>query len=165
MIIYIDSVEYRSWHEVGHATVCLHLGGDIDFIELLDGDQRGHALARCVVTPEIERSVACGGFAAEFFLLNSGYAKRAPNDERDISRIVFHSATSDREAFWGRKLSKDEAFGRADDEAFMHHAIDSVAPIFTQYFFGMQALVQELCVSGRVEGRRVREILRLGLPG
>ena len=61
----VDSVEYKCWHEVGHATVCLHLGGDVDFIELLDGDARGHARAT-------ERSVACGGFAAEFYLLNSG---------------------------------------------------------------------------------------------
>jgi hypothetical protein len=66
MKIAVDSIEYKCWHEVGHATVCLSLGGDIDLIEFLAGDLRGHARARCVVTPEIERSVACGGFAAEF---------------------------------------------------------------------------------------------------
>src|SRR5258707_15232035 len=61
MKIRIDGVEYKCWHEVGHATVCLHLGGDVDFIEFLDGDARGHARARGVVTSDIERSVACGG--------------------------------------------------------------------------------------------------------
>jgi hypothetical protein len=143
MTISIDSVEYKCWHEVGHATVCLHLGGDIDFIELLDGDARGYARARCVVTLEIERSVACGGFAVEFYLLNNGYAEQGRDDERDISRIVFHNATSDREDFWGRKLGRDEAFTEAEDREFMNHAIGSnafggVVPIFNQYFSEMQ---------------------------
>jgi len=161
--IRVDSDEYRCWHEVGHATVCLHLGGDVDFIEFLDGDARGHARARCVVTPEIERSVACGGFAAEFYLLNNGYAERGHDDERNISHIVFHNATSDREDFWGRKLGRDEAFTEAEDKQFMNHAIGSVVPIFNQYFSGMQALVRELCDARRVEGRRVKELLRLGI--
>ena len=165
MKIRVDSVEYKCWHEVGHATVCLHLGGDVDFIEFLDGDPRGHARTRCVVTSsEIERTVACGGFAAEFYLLNNGYAERGRDDERDISQIVFHNATGDREDFWGRELGRDETFTKAEDEAFMRHAIESVAPIFDQYFSGMRELVRELCGARRVEGRRVKQLLRVGIP-
>jgi len=164
MKIRVDSVEYKCWHEVGHATVCLHLGGDVDFIEFLDGDARGHARARCVVTSEIERSVACGGFAAEFYLLDKGYAEQGRDDERNISQIVFHNATDDREDFWGRKLGRDEAFPKAEDEEFMRHAIGSVVPIFDQYFLRMQELVRELFDARRVEGRRVKELLRLGIP-
>ena len=164
MKIRVDSVEYQCWHEVGHATVCLHLGGLVDFIEFLDGDARGHARTHCVVTPEIERTVACGGFAAEFYLLNNGYAERGSDDERDISQIVFHNATGDREEFWGRKLSRGEAFTEAEDKEFMRHAIGSVVPIFNPYFPGMQEIVHELCDAKRVEGRRVKELLRLGIP-
>lgn len=169
MKIRVDSVEYRCWHEVGHVTVCLHLGGDVDFIEFLDGDARGYARARCVVTSEIERSVACGGFAAEFYLLNNGYAERGRDDERDISQIVFHNATRDREDFWGRKLGRDEGFTGAEDREFMKHAIGSdghggAVPIFNQHFLGMQELVRELREARRVEGRRVKELLRLGIP-
>ena len=164
MKIRVDSVEYKCWHEVGHATVCLHLGGDVDFIEFLDGDARGHARARCVVTSEIERSVACGGFAAEFYLLDKGYAEQGRDDERNISQIVFHNATGDREDFWRRKLGRDEAFTKAEDEEFMRHAIGSVVPIFDQYFLRMQELVRELFDARRVEGRRVKELLRLGIP-
>ena len=160
MKIRVDSSEYQCWHEVGHATVCLHLGGDVDFIEFFEGDARGHARTRCVVTPEIERSVACGGFAAEFYLLDRGHAEQGRDDERNISRVVFHNATGDREDFWGRKLDRDETFSKAEDEKFMHHAIESVAPIFNQYFSAMQELVRELCDARRVEGRRVRELLR-----
>lgn len=169
MTIRVDSVEYKCWHEVGHATVCLHLGGDVEFIELLDGDPRGHARARCVVTSEIERSVACGGFAAEFYLLNNGHAEKGRDDERDINRIVFHNATNDREDFWGRKIGSDEVFTEAEDREFMNHAIGSdglggLVPIFRHYFSRMQALVRELCEARRVEGRRVKELLRLGIP-
>jgi len=164
MKIRVDSVEYKCWHEVGHATVCLHLGGDVDFIEFLDGDARGYARARCVVTSEIERSVACGGFAAEFYLLDKGYAERGRDDERDISQIVFHNATNDREDFGGRKLGKDEVFTEAEDREFMNHAIGSVVPIFNLYLPGMRELVRELCDARRVEGKRVKELLRLGIP-
>ena len=40
MAIHIDSDEFKAWHEVGHATVCLHLGGDLDGIEFLEDDAR-----------------------------------------------------------------------------------------------------------------------------
>ena len=167
MEILVDSDEYKCWHEVGHATVCLHLGGDVDFIEFLDGDSRGYARARCVVIEEIERSVACAGFAAEFYLLNNGYAERGSGDYRDLSAIVFHNATSDREDFWGRKLGRDEVFTEAEDRAFMNHAIGAdghggMVPIFNRHFSGMQNLVRDLRDSKRVEGKRVKAVLGLG---
>jgi hypothetical protein len=164
MTIHVDSFEYRCWHEVGHATVCLHLGGHVDFIEFLDSDPRGHARTHCIVTPEMEKSVACGGFAAEFFLLKNGFAQLGSDDVRDISQVVFHNASSDREDFWGRRLSRDEAFSKEEDEAFMNHALGSVAPLFSHYFSGMQALVHELCDARRVEGKRVIELLRPSIP-
>ena len=56
--------------------------GDVDSIDFLHGDARGHAVAHCSdVTPEIERSVACGGFAAEFYLLKNRYAEKGADDE------------------------------------------------------------------------------------
>lgn len=168
MKIIVDSVEYKCWHEVGHATVCLHLGGDVDCIEFLDGDARGHARARCVVTSEIEKGVACGGFAAEVFLLKNGYAEQASDDKRDINRVVFNNASSDGHAFFGRE-PRDEAFTEAETREFMNHAIGSdgfggMVPIFNQYFTGMQELVRELCEARRVEGRRVKELLRVRIP-
>lgn len=164
MKILVDSVEYKCWHEVGHATVCLHLGGNVELIEFLDDHARGYARTCCVVTPKIEKSVACGGFAAEFYLLDKGYAERDRDDERDVSQIVFHNATDDREDFWKRKLGRDDTFSKAENEEFMNHATRIVAPIFNQYFPKMQELVRELCGARRVEGRRVRELLRPGNP-
>jgi hypothetical protein len=164
MKILVDSIEYRGWHEVGHATICLHLGGDVELIEFLDGDARGYARARCIVTSEIEKTVACGGFAAEFYLLNGGSAEKRSDDERDISQIVFHNATGDREDYWGRKLGRDEQFSREEDEEFMNHAIRAVATIFDHYFSGMQELVRELCDARRVDGTRVKELLQVKIP-
>jgi hypothetical protein len=166
MKIIVDSDEYKCWHEVGHATVCLHLGGAIDCIEFLDGDARGHARTRCIVTPEIERFVACGGFAAEFYLLNNGYAEKGRDDDREVSAIVFHNTTHDCEDFWGRKVGSDDSFTEAEKRKFMKYAIGShgdggVIPIINQSFSGMQHLVRELCGARRVEGTRVKEILQL----
>ena len=42
------------------------------------------ARARCVVTSEIERIVACGGFAAEFYLLNIGCAEQGRDPDRAL---------------------------------------------------------------------------------
>ena len=122
MKVRVDSDEYRAWHEVGHATVCLHLGGDVEFIEFLDGDARGYARTRCDVEPDNSRSVACGR-SAEFYILDKGYAEQDSDDERNISQVVFHNATDDREDFWQRKLGRDEAFTEAEDREFMNHAI------------------------------------------
>ena len=164
MKVIVDSEEYRCWHEVGHAVVCLHLGGDVDFIELMSDDTRGYARARCVVTDEIERIVACGGFAAEFYLLKFGHAEKSGHDERDINRILFHNATSDREDFWGRKLGSGEVFTKEEDKEFMCHAIGldghgGMVPLFHQHLAGMQDLVRELCDSRRVEGRCIKKLL------
>lgn len=125
--------------------------------------------ARCVITPEIDSSVACGGFAAEFYLLNNGYAEQDRDDERNISQVVFHNATNDREDFWRRRLGKDEAFSEAEDREFMHHAIGpqghgGMIPILNQHFSRMQELVHELRDDRRVEGRRIKELLQLGVP-
>jgi hypothetical protein len=77
-------------------------------------------------------------------------------------QIVFHNATGEREDFWERKLGRNETFTKEEDEAFMNYAIEFVAPIVDQYFSGMQELVRELYDARRVEGRRVKELLRLG---
>lgn len=164
MVIRVDSDEYKCWHEVGHAVVCLSLGGEVEFIEFLESDARGHARTRCVHGPEIEKSVACGGFAAEVYLLNNGYAVRGQDDARNISQIVFHNATHDREAFWERKLRRDEVFTEPEDRQFMHHAIGAegrggLVPIFERHFSAMREIVRELYGARRVEGRRVKELL------
>lgn len=168
MKIVVDSDEYKCWHEVGHATVCLHLGGDVDFIEFLVGDARGYARARCADKPGTERSVACGGFAAEVYLLKKGYAVQAPDDKRDIHQVVKNNASMDAHAFFGREYSS-EGFEEAETREFMNHGIGpdgwgGVVPIFDLYFSGMQELARELLDTRRVEGWRVKELLRRGIP-
>lgn len=169
MKIRVDSDEYKCWHEVGHAIVCLHLGGDVEFIEFLVGNAHGHARTRCVITSEmLEKIVACGGFAAEFYLLNKGHAEKVPDDDRDINRIPFHNAAHDLEDFWGRELGVEEEFSVAERTEFMHRAIGldgwgGVVPIFEQHFPVMQELVRELLAAKKVEGKRVKALLRAGV--
>lgn len=160
MKIIVNSDEFRAWHEVGHATVCLHLGGGLDGIEFLEGDARGFAVAHCCdVTPAMERSVACGGFAAEFYLLQGGYVDWV--DLREISTIVFSNAWSDRQNFAERTVTEDNDFTKEEDEEFMRHAIRFVAPILELYFPRMQNVVSELLTARRIDGARVKELLQL----
>lgn len=163
MKIRVNSDEFRAWHEVGHATVCLHLGGELDGIEFLEGDARGFAVAHCCdVMPDMERSVACGGFAAEFYLLQAGYVDWV--DLQEISAIVFSNAWSDRQDFAGRTVTEDNDFTREEDEEFMRHATQVVAPIFNQYFLRMQIVVNELLAARKIDGARVKALLQLGIP-
>lgn len=163
-MINMDSDEYKAWHEVGHATVCLHLGGDLDRIEFLEGDVRGFAVARgCYVTPETERSVACGGFAAEFFLLKAGCIKDVDlNDPSVVSMVsarVFSNAWQDHQDFIGRTVTEDNDFTKEENEAFMNYAIERVVPIIHKYSEKMKIVVSELLVAKNIKGSRVREIL------
>jgi len=163
MRIRVDSDEYKCWHEVGHATVCLHLGGDVEGIEFLEGDTRGFAVARCCdVMPDMERSVACGGFAAEFYLLEAGYVDWV--DLQEISARVYSNAFRDRVDFAGRTVTEDNDFTKEENEEFMRHAIQVVAPIIKQYSSRMQKVVSELLATRRIDGVRVKELLQVGSP-
>ncbi|MEX8505943.1 hypothetical protein [Leptothrix ochracea] len=158
MPIAINSLEYKCWHEVGHATVCLHLGGEVEFIELIDGENAdGLARARCSTTTTIRPKVACGGFATEFFLLRNGHLPTI--DEKVITQIIFRNATKDREMFCERTLDDKNGFELEDDEAFMHMAVNEVAPIVKQYFHQMEQIVGELIKERKVEGSKVKAML------
>lgn len=169
MKVRINSDEFKAWHEVGHATVCLHFGGDVDAIEFLEGDTRGFAVARgCEVAPDKERHVACGGFAAEYYLLKSGYVDGIDLNDRNavakVSALVFGNAWRDRQAFVHRVVTPDNDFSKQEDEEFMWHAIKHVAPIIDKHFERMKLLVNELLVLRRIEGNRVRELLQINFP-
>ncbi len=169
MKVRINSDEFKAWHEVGHASVCLHFGGDVDAIEFLEGDTRGFAVALgCEVAPDKERHVACGGFAAEYYLLKSGYVEEIdlndPNAVAEVSSLVFGNAWRDRQAFVRRVVTVDDDFSKQEDEEFMWHAIQHVAPIIDQHFERMKLVVKELLALRRIEGHRVRELLQIDFP-
>lgn len=169
MVFLMNSDEVRAWHEVGHATVCLHLGGEVDAIEFLEGDARGFAVARgCEVMPDKERQVACGGFAAEYHLLKSGHVVDVnlndPQAVAAVSALVFSNAWRDRQAFARRVVTQDNDFSKEENEEFMRYAIEHVAPIINQHFERMSLLVKELLGVRRIEGARIRALLEIGAP-
>ncbi len=169
MMIRIDSDEFKAWHEVGHATVCLHLGGDLDGIEFLKEDARGFAVTRgCDVMPGKERSVACGGFAAEYYLLRAGYVDGVnPNDPSapaEVSDRLFSNAWRDQQAFFRRTVvTEDNDFTNEEKEEFMLYAIKHIAPIIDLYFAEMQIVVNELLARRKIDGARVKELLQIGV--
>lgn len=169
MTIRIDSDEFKAWHEVGHATVCLHLGGDLDGIEFLKEDARGFAVTRgCYVIPDKERSVACGGFAAEYYLLRAGYVDGVnlndPSTVTAVSDLVFSNAWRDQQDLARRTVTEDDDFTKQEKEEFMRYAIEHVAPIFDLYFARMQIVVRELLAARKIDGVRVKELLQISVP-
>lgn len=169
MKIILNSDEFKAWHEVGHATVCLHLSGDIRGIEFLERDARGFAVTRgCLVTPDTERSVACGGFAAEYYLLQAGFIEGVDLNDRDVvaavSTQVFSNAWDDHQKFVGRTVTEDNDFTKEEQEEFMNYAIRHVVPILDMYFSEMKFVVSELLAARKIDGARVRELLRRGTP-
>ncbi len=165
-MIHFNSDEFKAWHEVGHATVCLHLGGDLDCIEFLSGDEQGFAVARgCNVMPETEKSVACGGFAAEYYLLRAGCVDgvdlKTQKGVEEASSHVFINAWRDLQDFIGRSVTEDNDFTKEEKEKFMNYSIDHVSPIFDLYFEKMKLVVSELLVERTIDGKRVRELLQI----
>ena len=113
--------------------------------------------------PDMERSVACGGFAAEFYLLKTGNVDWS-GGEQEISAIVFGNAWRDRLDFVGRVVTQDNDLTEEEDKEFMRHATQVVAPIFDLYFSRMQDVVSELLVARKIDGARVKKLLQLGIP-
>ena len=169
MKIRFNSDEFKAWHEVGHATVCLHLGGDLEGIEFIEGDAQRFAVARCCdVMPDMERSVACGGFAAEYYLLRAGYVDGVDlDDPRGVaaaSALVFSNAWRDQQDFVGRTVTEDNDFTKEENEEFMRYATERVAPIFDLYFAKMQIVVSELLAARKIDGARVKGLLQIDVP-
>ena len=147
----------------------MHFGGELDGIEFLDGDAQGFAVARgCYVMPDKQRSVACGGFAVEFYLLQTGYVDgidlNTPKGLEEVSARVFSNAWRDHQDFIGRTVTKDNDFTKEEKEEFMNYAIEHVTPIFNLYFDKMKLVVSELLAARNIDGMRVRELLQIGVP-
>ncbi len=70
--------------------------------------------------PDMELSVASGGFAAELYLLQAGYVDWV--DLQEISAIIFGNAWRDRQDFDGRTVIEDNDFAKNKNEEFMLHA-------------------------------------------
>lgn len=167
-MIIMDSDEYRAWHEVGHATICLHLGGDLERIEFLDNNSQGFAVTRgCYVTPETERNVACGGIAAEILLFQNGLIDGVDVNDPDIvaelSARIFSNAWKDNQDFIGRKVTENNDFTKEEKQEFMNFAIKHVLPVFHKYFERMQRVVRELLIFRSIDGSKVREILGINV--
>jgi len=151
----VNSIAYECWHEMGHAFVCIALGGDVQHVELLNDHELGRARARCITTPNIRQRVACGGFAAEFVLFRDGDI--GPQDEKEITQVLFRNATIDREMY--HSLASGTATSEAQDREFMNCAIDIVASIIRRHKPAIAKAVQELERDSCVSGQRIKQIM------
>ena len=152
----INSTEYQCWHEAGHAVVCLHTKGIVEFIEFIEeGECKGSARTRCITLPETHPYVACGGFAAEFVLSRDGYLE--PHDNDEFSETVFKNSTMDRDMYFN--VNKEYKYSKEEDTEFMNHAIYKVAPIIRKYISTIPLIVSELLETKIITGKRIKELL------
>ena len=157
MNLEVNSLEYKCWHEIGHAVVCLHFGGTVEFVEIMGEESggRGFARARCNTTPTIRPLVLCAGFATEYVLSRKGLL--AEIDEREFTQLVFKNATIDREMY--HDVSDQHDFSESEDREFMNLAVNKVAPIITSHLGNMRKIVEILCSEGRIEGSQIADLL------
>ncbi len=156
MPIEINSFEYQCWHEVGHAVTCLYMGGDVEFIEFIeDQSHYGLARARCTVTLDIRRYVACGGFATEYILYKAGNLSKTTDTE--FIQVMFKNADLDRNSFFN--TSKEYEFTIEEDTEFMNFAIDNVTPIILKHLSQMLTIVNNLKRSKRITGDIIKKLL------
>lgn len=151
----VNSTTYECWHEIGHAFVCLHLGGDVQCVELLEGHEFGRARARCITNADIRKFVACGGFATEFVLWEDGDIGR--QDRREFTQLIFRNSTIDREMY--HSLKSEDPISKDQDEEFMNCAVNDVVPIVRHYKPLMAEAVKELEEFRSISGERIKQII------
>ena len=154
MSIALNSREYDSWHEVGHAVVCLELGGAVHFVEHIgDINHPARARANCKTTVIISPSVGCGGFAAEYLIYQRGLLASSVTSD-DFLQATRENSQHDREEFFGRS-----ALSERDLAYFEDFAKREAVPIVEKYFDKMHTVVNALVRDGRVTGEQIVQML------
>lgn len=158
MSIKINSKEYVSWHEAGHAVVCLLLNGNVEFIQLLNAEStKPEGQTRCELMPAIRKHIACGGFAIEYYLYKSG---KLEVSEKEFVNNALIKASDDKERFFnGNYEQVDGCWPRHMDIEFRDFAIKKVFPILYVNILVVQKIATTLCEKNYIEGAQIREIM------
>ncbi|RFC33475.1 MAG: hypothetical protein DID92_2727744938 [Candidatus Nitrotoga sp. SPKER] len=158
MKIELNSREYECWHEAGHALVCMTLGGSVEFIEFVDDPAcQGKARTRCEVTLNIRKHVACGGFAAEYYLYKSG---RLEATEKQFVSTALVNAFLDKQSFFGGNFEQvDGCWPAQMDIQFRDFAICTVAPIVAGNAVALEKIAKVLNENGRIDKVKINQIL------
>ncbi|WP_041666815.1 M50 family metallopeptidase [Sulfuricurvum kujiense] len=128
MQIIINSREYECWHEAGHAVVCLLHGGKVELMEIIqDKDHVGRARARCETTNSTRPKIACGGFAAEYYLYETGAIDVT---EKEFVQSALVNAFPDKKQFFGADYEQSNGCWPTEmDIRFRDYAIYQIAPL------------------------------------
>lgn len=159
MKIELNSREYECWHEAGHALVCISLGGNVEFIEFVDDPAcPGKARTRCEVTQNIRQHVACGGFAAEYYLYQAG---RLEATEKQFVTTALVNSFLDKQSFFGGNFEqKNGCWPKEMDIQFRDFAIYKVAPIVEKNVVALEEIATVLNTNGRIDSDQIKKILR-----
>lgn len=173
MAIEVYSIEYKCWHEVGHAVAALTFGGGVHSIEPSCGEELvGSARARCLTNDDNRQYISCGGFAIEYLLWKNQMIL-PKHDEQAMIRIAFANSLHDRESY---KVSNDICCYAEDDideddynsheeknldEDFARVALTIVAPRIVPLMPRMKSVVNETMKHNFIAGVDIRRYLGL----
>lgn len=153
----INDKEYQCWHEIGHAVACIHSGGHVELIELMnDPISKGLARARCeTFNQEMRMNTAAGGFAIEYILYKTGCIDI---EEKDFLQEVFFNASLDKVSFFNGDFVQDNGYWPKElDESFRDHAI-RLSKTFVPKIDKMEKILNQLMIQGRLSGDEISAI-------
>lgn len=135
-------------HEAGHAVATYNWGGHVNLIEIPTepGEYEGRTSA--YRPPAAQRFIACGGFAVEYLLFDSGRlttSDGAPLTQKEFVKPALVNAWKDKQSFFGGDFEgEDGCWPEHYDREFMEFAVTIVAPRLRRRFDEIEAIAQAL---------------------
>jgi hypothetical protein len=157
---------YVCLHEAGHAAATYHVGGSVEFIELIYAEGKTEGMTRAHRPPEGARTIAAAGFAAECVLFRAN--RLTTEDGTPLSQKAFidgsmNNASKDKVSFFGKNyIQPDGTWPEHMDVEFMNFAIGQVQPLLRATFPRLEDLAAALGSTGRVEQEQIERILGVG---
>lgn len=157
MQITINNRKYECWHEAGHATICLLNGLTVELMEIIkDENHFGRARARCETTDNTRPFIACGGFAAEYYL----YISNALGvSEKKFIQTSLVNAFPDKMKFFGTDYEQNNGcWPQEMDILFRDFAISNVAPLIKNNSELVKELANTLFEKEYISKNHINEI-------
>ena len=158
---------YVCLHESGHIFATYLDGGHVEFAELIeDPMSKARAKVRAQFDLSARQLIACGGFAVEYLLYQSGRiadSNGLPITERSFIDASIDNARRDKLSFFdGDFAETDGCWPKEMDTEFMNYAIDKLVPRMRQHFQKIEALASALEEKSKLGRDEIEAIIGFG---
>lgn len=176
--IEINSHDYICWHEAGHIVAAIEVGAIVKRVvvtpDQVENSEKGifvkgsqqHVSVEYSEAAEIRaeqrKYVACGGWAAEYFLyknkliLNSG---NTPLNEKEFIEKSNENCRLDKLVFMGEDQSEGGTWPEQFDRDFMDFGIGEVYPILVECTAQLHGLWKEITQKQKLTQKDIELII------